>query len=534
MLVLEWGFGYIDRHPVIIGALSWSFLSYFLVDTSLRISLASNRLSTSLERLTDAVILIPISGHFLHIPGLTSVWVIQLCLLVVMFSRLPDIFSLLTWIRAKPGQLMVLGFALATFIGSILLIAPLSSQTSVSYHDALFTATSAVCVTGLSVLDISESFSRFGQLMILLLIQLGGLGIMSFSALLAMILHRRFSPTQSQFLQEGVFADGFSKAVEIIKSIFKFTLIIEAMGAVLLSMAFKPLFVSWSDAIFFGVFHSVSAFCNAGFSLFPNSLMNFSTHPMILWVVGGLVILGGIGFPVIHNVSAAISSRQKWRIQASSWLIIWMSLALIVVGTVLILLLEANQALAQFSWPYKWLNAFFQSVSSRTAGFNSVELSVLKPATLLVMLSLMYIGAAPGSTGGGVRVTTIGVMMGTLIQIVKGQSHFNLANRKVPVYSQRRALAIVMLSVIVIGLVLFTILNTQSVPFLASLFEVISAFGTVGFTLDLTPQLTTASKWIIMIAMFMGRVGALTLAFAISSRAQVKTYHYPEQQVPLV
>ena len=533
-LVLALGFQ-LHQYLVLIDYVVPYVVMYVISERILAWVLASFYWRELVRRVSDSLVMVPlvswVAPTYSISPSLT-----YLALIGVIMGRLPDIKQLINLIRFRPGQLIVMAFLTAIVIGSTLLSLPLASATnqSIPIVDAIFTATSAICVTGLVVNDISTEFSRFGQSIILLLVQVGGLGIMAFSAFLSLILQRKMSQSHVQFLQEGVSAEGKESAFKTLKSIFKVTLIVECIGAVLLTSVWFWQSGQWSDSLYFGVFHSISAFCNAGFSLFSNGLIDYATSWPVAIIIGALIVLGGIGFPVLYNILQVISKRDHVFLKSHTKIVLWASLGLLLIGTSLILALEYNNALAHLDWPAKIMNAFFQSITTRTAGFSTIDISTCQSSTLVLMMALMYIGAAPGSTGGGIRVTTVSIMIGTLFQIMTGRTELNFFKRKVPVVTQNRALAIGMISLIVVGMFLFLMLQIETISFLPAVFEVISAFGTVGLSLNVTPSLSIAGKVLIMILMFIGRIGALSLTFAIARQSKLGDYHYPEERVPLV
>lgn len=453
-----------------------------------------------------------------------------------MQSSLRRIFQ-----KIPPGQILILYYAAAIFVGTLLLATPWASRGKpLSLLDALFTATSAQCVTGLIVVDTGTDLTLFGQLVILALIQIGGLGIITFSVYLFLYLRLGVSMRGRWLIQETLFHTPVDSWRSLLKSIVALTLVIEGAGAILLSFAFVPRY-GWWEGVYIAVFHSVSAFCNAGFSLFSDSLEGYWNSPLVNLTVMALIILGGIGFLVIRELLGIVSARirTKMRLSLHSRLVLLTSGFLIIFGTVMIYLLEAKDALAGMTFLEGLWISLFQSVTARTAGFNTIDLNVFRDPTLFLLLFLMFIGASPGSAGGGVKTTSLAIFIGILYNRIRGSDHTNLFRRTVPEEATTKALALVMLAVILIATALFALLIVQSPHvvaddprnFLRVTFETISAFGTVGLSMGTTGELTEAGKIIVIVLMFIGRVGLLTVAFAIAHRRHRVEVRYSEENI---
>jgi trk system potassium uptake protein TrkH len=419
------------------------------------------------------------------------------------------------------------------------LATPLAAQGDpLSFLDAMFTATSAQCVTGLVVVDTGTRLSLFGQLVVLALIQIGGVGIMTFSVYLFIYLRVGVSMRGRWVIQETLLHKPVGSLPGLIKSIFLMTIGIEAIGAVLLSFAFIPALGFWNGS-FSAIFHSVSAFCNAGFSLYSDSLIGYRENAFVNLTVMGLIILGGIGFLVIQEV-LEVGRRRKQRTKFSlhTKVVLWTSTFLILVGAMLIGCLEADHALAGMSFMEGFWTTLFQSVTARTAGFNTIDLNAFQAPTLFLIMFLMFVGASPGSAGGGVKTTTFALFLGILFNRIRGNPHTNLFRRTIPDEAVTRARALVLLAITLIGIALFGLLIAQSQVaveasrgFLFYAFETVSAFGTVGLSLGATGELTAFGKIITIVLMFVGRVGLLTLAFAIAGRRKVHAPRYAEGNV---
>lgn len=453
-------------------------------------------------------------------------------------------FSLLGRLQTlSPAQALVTYYAVAILIGALLLRTPLAVKGEpLSFLDALFTATSAQCVTGLIVVDTGTRFSLFGQGVILLLIQVGGLGIMTFSVYLFIYLRVGISARGRWIIHETLMHTPISSWRELIKGIFLMTLVIETIGTALLSLAFVPR-LGLAEGIYSALFHSISAFCNAGFSLFPDSLVGFRDDPLVNLTVMSLIILGGIGFLVIRELRQILTTpkrqKNKPRLSLHSRIVLSTTAFLIAYGTIGLFFLENGHSLAGMSRLESFWTALFQSVTTRTAGFNTVELNSFRVPTLFLMMFLMFIGASPGSAGGGVKTTSLALFFAVLYSRLKGSPHISLFRRTIPDDVIAKALTLVILAVILMGLALFGLLivHPQSAPgaeereFLNFAFEVVSAFGTVGLSTGATSSLGEWGKGIIIVLMFVGRVGLLTVAFAIAGRTRRHAPRYAEENI---
>lgn len=443
-----------------------------------------------------------------------------------------------------PAQVLISYYAAAILIGALLLSTPLAAKgQSLSFLDALFTATSAQCVTGLSVVDTGTGLSLFGQGVLLLLIQVGGLGIMTFSVYLFIYLRVGVSARGRWIINETLMHTPVSSWRELIRGIFVMTLVIEAAGAVLLAFAFIPRLGFW-PGLYSAVFHSVSAFCNAGFSLFPDSMVGFRDNALVNVTLMTLIILGGIGFLVIRELLQVAVNRyrgqtKRLKLSLHTKIVLVTTAFLIILGLVIIGLLESHGALAGMSALEGFWVALFQSVTARTAGFNSIDLSTLRVPTLFLMLFLMFVGASPGSAGGGVKTTSLALFFAIFYSRLKGSPSTSLFRRKIPDEAITKALALVILAIILIGFALFGLLIVQDTglphesprEFLNYVFEAFSAFGTVGLSVGATGKLNVWGKVIVILLMFVGRVGLLTMAFAIAGRTRPHAARYAEENI---
>lgn len=434
---------------------------------------------------------------------------------------------------STPSRVLVIGFAGVILFGALLLTLPQATQDGLGlpFLNAAFTATSAVCVTGLVVVDTASTFTLFGQWVILFLIQVGGLGFMTFATLFAMLLGRKITLKERLLLQEALNQVSVEGIVRLTKSILKISFAIEALGALILTLRWYSDF-GWSKALYYGVFHSISAFNNAGFDLFGNfsSLTAFVGDPTVNITIMFLIICGGIGFIVLADL---LGPRKKFRLHTK--IVLQVSVALILLGAVFILIMEFTnpKTLGPLPFGTKVLAAFFQSVSPRTAGFNTINLAGMHDTTLLSMIVLMFIGASPGGTGGGIKTTTFISIVLSVFSTYRSDPHVVLEGRTLPKDVIQKAWAITTSAAILIFLILSILSYTENSDLLTVLFEVTSAFGTVGLTLGITPILSSVGKMAIILTMFIGRVGPLTLAFVLSQKKAKQVAHvkYPDERI---
>ncbi|NUO79971.1 hypothetical protein HUU05_07830 [candidate division KSB1 bacterium] len=437
-----------------------------------------------------------------------------------------------------PARLLVVSFAGAILFATFLLMLPQAAQNEpVGFIDALFTITSATCVTGLTVVDTGTTFSQFGQIIILVMIQLGGLGVMTFSTFFIYLLGGRLSLSSRDMLQETLSQVPMKNLKDLLKTVFLATFLIEAVGAIILTLRWSrelPL----AKAMYYGVFHAVSAFCNAGFALFPNSLETYSGDFTVNFTITTLIILGGLGFVVIFELAHKRRARVR-RLSLHSQLVLLMSGLLIFGGMILILIFEYGNTLKHLPWSARMWTSYFQSVTARTAGYNTLNIGALTDASLFLLIMLMFIGASPGSCGGGIKTTTFAI----LLSVIKARFHnlvdANLRKRRIPEETSSKAIAISFFSATLIMLFTFllVIVETRLVShqesrglFLEMLFEVTSAFGTVGLTAGVTPKLSDVSRLLITLVMFIGRLGPLTVAIAVGGEKKA-LFKYAQENV---
>lgn len=431
-------------------------------------------------------------------------------------------------------QVLAIGFVLVILTGGIILSLPISSVDGkyTNLLDSIFTSTSAVCVTGLITVDTGTHWNNFGKVVIMLLIETGGLGFMSITIFIAVLLGKKITLKDRLIMQEAMNAFNIQGLVKMVKYVLGFTFIVQVCGALLLSTQFIPQF-GVQRGIFYSIFHSVSAFCNAGFDLFGNydSLVNYSSNSIVLLTIASLIIIGGLGFTVSLEI---FNYRKARRLSTHSKIVITITIALIVLGTVFMLLVEYGnpETLGKMSLGDKLLNAFFASVTPRTAGFNSISTTEMTMAGKLMTIILMFIGGASGSTAGGLKVTTFGVLVFTVISVIKGRDDTEVFGRKFSKETVYKAFTLLSIAMMLVFLV--TIILTIAEPdklFINLLYEATSAFGTVGLTAGVTQSIGSVSKIALIITMYLGRVGAITVILAVINNKKKNKIKYPEAKI---
>ena len=448
-------------------------------------------------------------------------------------------------IKLQPAQIIILGFLLLIFIGAVLLSLPVANRSGkpLPFLDAFFTSTSAVCVTGLIVVDTGLHFSLFGQIVIILLIQAGGLGVMTVMSFAFLLIRKRITLSERMILKEALNEFDLSGLVKIIIKILKVTFAAELLGSLLLATRFVPMF--GLKGVYYSVFHSVSAFCNAGFDVFGpiggefKSLEMFANDPLVILTLGFLIISGGLGFVVISHICSPARIRQRQPLSRYAKLVLITTASLLIVGTLAVFLLERRNpdTIGSMSFGSQILNSFFESVTPRTAGYASFNQGGLLPATKYLVIILMFIGASPAGTGGGIKTTTFAILSIFTFSSVLGKRDVEIMERRIALDTVQRALTITLLSlffVIAASFAMIGIEGPRGGMFTSEniIYEVVSAFGTVGLTTGITPFLSGASKIILIIGMYVGRVGLMTLviALAIRSRKDNANIRYPEER----
>lgn len=439
-----------------------------------------------------------------------------------------------------PAQIMVIGFAAVILLGAIILNLPIVTQSgeSVGFINALFTATSAVCVTGLVVVDTATYWNHLGQIIIITLIQVGGLGFMTIATMFALLTKKKINLRERLLIQESLNQKDLSGLVKLTRYVILITFLIEGIGAILLSFTFIPQF-GLGRGVWYSIFHAISAFCNAGFDLMGSvsgpftSLISYVDNFMIVITISMLIILGGIGFPVMLDV---INAKKFSKLNMHSKIVIITSGILIVIGTTLIFIVEFNNknTLGTLSMPGKFLAALFQSVAARTAGFNTIDLPLLHESSLFIMMILMFIGASPASTGSGIKTTTLATLLITVKCFISGKSDIEVFERRISSSTITKAVGIffIAVSLVVLGTLALS-LTDPGFTLVECGFEIVSAIATVGSSIGGSPNLTAMGKIVVMIAMFIGRVGSLTIFIALLSKGARKKppVRYPEGKI---
>jgi trk system potassium uptake protein TrkH len=431
----------------------------------------------------------------------------------------------------NPLRSVLLGFLSVIFIGSVLLFLPFSTKQPISFINAFFTSTSAVCVTGLSVVSI-KNFTDIGQVIIMLLIQIGGLGYMSVTSFLLLSFKRKLSYEDKLMLKESLSYPTMHDLFGFFYRILLFVFISEFLGALLLSIVFYG--KMGVLGIYYGIFHSISAFNNAGFSLFSDSLVSYQYNIVVNFVVMALIVIGGIGFLVVDEFFLYKSGKIK-RFSVHTKLVLVSTVFLIIIGTVFIFLIERNGILQHRGIWQDLLVSLFQSVTTRTAGFNTVDISYMRPSTIFLFVILMFIGASPSGTGGGIKTTTAFVVFLSIYSYIRGEDEAIVFKRRIPAKTIERAFVIFSLSSIFIVFVAFILSDFEKFPFLSVLFETVSAISTVGLSvgknLSLSAQFSDIGKLIIILLMFVGRVGIFTFSIALLKKRVKRRYRLPEGRV---
>ncbi len=463
-----------------------------------------------------------------HASDLTNAYllVIQVYIASVFAVQLPHMQQRFARWRVRPAVAFVLVFVVLIFFGTGLLMLPRATPAEQPIHflDALFTSSSAVCVTGLVVRDTGTGFSTFGQTVILVLIQLGGLGIMSLTAALSLLLGRGIGVRESSLLREVFQVPMMAEVGRMVRFIILMTVSIELLGAVILYRGLEGAHLAHTPRAFQALFHSISAFCNSGFSLYSRSLMDLAEQPLVVGSITGLLVLGGLGFGVILQLLGWMRGRlmdrrnKRLRLDLHSRVVLGVSAALLFGGATLITMLEWNHSLAGQSVAMKLSQAFFQSATCRTAGFNSMDLNLLTPASLFLMIILMFIGGAPGSTAGGVKVTALAIVWANIRSVGSGLTKVRLGRWEIEQVQVQRSMLVLSSGLVIAAVAIFILLITEGQELLTTVFEVFSALGTVGLSLGMTGLLSPVGKLLVIVLMFVGRLGPLTLAASLVGR----------------
>ncbi len=449
----------------------------------------------------------------------------------------------------NPAQLFIISFLVIIVIGSFLLILPNATYDGISYMDALFTSTSAVCVTGLAVVDTGMHFTLFGQMIIMILIQVGGLGILTFASYFSYFFKGGTSYENQLVISDMTNSRKLGEVFSTLKYIILITFGIELFAGILIYTSIDSSnFATQSDQLFFSAFHSISAFCNAGFSTLTNSLYEtgFRFNYYLQLVIIFTFVLGGLGFPIVVNIlkyfkykfftffSSKKSQYRPWVLNLNSRITLFTTLSISIVAVVLFYFLEYNNTLVEHSGFGKMVTALFGATTPRTAGFNTIDTAAMTFPTLMMVFLLMWIGASPQSTGGGIKTSTFAIATLNILSLAKGKSRIEIFRREIADISVRRAFAIISLSLVVIGLaIMFISIFDPEKQLLDIAFECFSAYSTVGLSLGITGALSSASKFVIIVVMFVGRISMLSLVIAVFKKVKHKNYRYPKEEITI-
>ncbi|MCL6632833.1 MAG: Trk family potassium uptake protein [Alicyclobacillus herbarius] len=429
--------------------------------------------------------------------------------------------------RFSPTQRIALSYAGFALLGAIVLLLPISRRVGVSFTDAVFTAASACYVTGLNTVNTATAWTPFGDAVIALWIQVGGAGITLITTTIYLLMGRKI-PFGTRVLMAQDRNFGLVGVVRLFKNILYYSFTIEGVASLLLALYLHFVYgYAWVRAVGIAVFHCISAFNNAGFDIWSNNLEGFHNDAFVVLLTSVLIILGGLGFVVLAEL---YSYPVRRKLSLHTRIVLLMTAILLVMGTMLIFAFEANASMRELSWPSKVLNAWFMSVSTRTAGFDTIPVGSMREVTWFIMTILMFIGASPGSTGGGIKTTTFYTLMKTAIATIRGNPEIVVGERSIPFEIAHRSLVIFLLSMgVVMGCTLVDAALEPDIPLMKVLFEEVSAFGTVGLSTGITGVIGTPMKWVIIFTMYIGRIGIFTFLLSITQQAQSKARHVPEK-----
>ena len=430
--------------------------------------------------------------------------------------------------KISPPLVIAGSFLILIFIGTLCLKLPFATTTPISWTDALFVSTSATTVTGLSVFDPGTTLTVFGEVVLMILIQCGGIGLMTFAIALLILLGKRIGLQNRIYLQESFNQNSVGGIVKLVKLILTFVLTVQSIAIVIMTLHWLPKF-GFTEALYLSVFHVISAFNNAGFSLFPDNLIGFSGDPIVNIILSGLFILGGLGFTVVIDLYQKNSFR-KWSLHTKMMIVGTIIINIIAALTIFLLEYGNPDTLGNMPLYEKIMTAYFQGVTPRTAGFNTVNYGMMEDPTLLFTMMLMFIGAGSASTASGIKLTTFMVVVLATIAFLRQRGEPDLFGRSIRLDTVIRSLAITTISLLLVTAFIFMLTITEKIPFLPLAFEVVSAFGTVGLSMGITGQLSDLGEVLLCIVMFVGRIGSLTLFFLLMKPKNVN-YRYPYDQV---
>lgn len=559
-IVLEYGFLVDKSEARYLHIISISVVTVFIIYQFLQLYIAKSR-STYLKvhKVEFAIIaflvvefvllqfnlsIIQRIGEAFHIKDLTFLYIVFAQIYIIVGLVLSGLRYNIKVLQSKihPSRIFVLSFMLTILAGTFLLMLPASTvRGSISFVDALFTSTSAVCVTGLAAVDTATYFTRFGQIVIMALFQIGGLGLMTFTTFFALFLSGGIGIRERIFLHDLLDEENIGAITRVLAYLLVTTFVIELIGAAILFQSIYTKFSSPYEAAFNSVFHSISAFCNAGFSIFSLNLMDpmVKNNYLFTTTISLLIILGGLGFPTILGLfkSANLTGffkKVQIKVPLQSKMIIWGTLALIVFGAVITYLLEYNNALKGLSEFGKWQSAYFQSVTARTAGFNTFDFGIIHTSTSILYFFLMFVGASPGGTGGGIKTTTFIIIIASVWSIVREQKQVRIGNRSISNDVVTKALLKLFLTIFIITAGIFVLSISEGKSLLDLSFEAFSAFGTVGLSRGITGSLTSVGKLTIVLLMFIGRIGPLAFIYSIIRTQEKFAYDLPGENISIL
>jgi potassium uptake TrkH family protein len=559
--LLVYGYGFnlsAIETSTIFHYIDWVYL-VFIVIYLIRLLYSFQRKAFIRRTNTEAVImsLLVVNGIINYVLGFRILYEIHLWLGIKDYNAFYEIVSTVFLIilislevskastrlplaKLKPSSVFIGSFLLIVAVGTGLLMLPAmtNTPTSMPFLDALFTATSAACVTGLIIVDTATYFTYKGQLVILTLIQIGGIGMLSFTTFFATLLRQGVGIKHQSAMQSFLSSESLFSSRGLLQQVVLLTLLMEGLGFVAIFLTWGPevQFENLGQKLFFSIFHSVSAFCNAGFSLYTNGLYESPVRQSYILhiVIAGIIIIGGLGFSPIMDVLSPRALRERLSMPWKDWklntkLAIYTAIALIIFGMVIYYLLERDNTLAGLNILEAFITSFFQSVTTRTAGFNTVDFTKLEKPTLIMMMFLMFIGASPGSTGGGIKTVTFLLIAVSVISTIRGRKIISIDKRTIPMDLLFKAYSVISFAAayILLGFFILSITEPEQES-ISLLFEQVSAFSTVGLSTGVTPQLSTTGRIVIIASMFIGRVGTITLALALSRPVISNAYRYPD------
>ncbi|RKZ35093.1 hypothetical protein DRQ33_00585 [bacterium] len=544
----KWDILWLAIDTLIILSFLMNFLLRFIWSTSKKKFLYSNKLETAIIFifLTQLAIItlfwsypeIRLTISQFGIVSITKIYIImaQIFILLGLISQLGQINARIATLPLPPSLLFMGSFLTVIIIGTILLLLPGATKQGIKFIDALFTAASATCVTGLIVVPTGSFFTRYGHTVILVLIQIGGLGLMTFATFAALILRGEIGIKERMVVGDILNMKTMNKIKSLVGAIIGFTITLEIIGTLFLYFALDGYHNLTTGKLYFSMFHSVSAFCNAGFSLWDDNLVHFVNNPLGSITVMTLIVIGGIGFIVLADYWQYFKLRLLRKpppyIRIHSKLAVIVTVILILSGAIIFYLLEIDGRLAPLSSGLRWIAAFFHSITPRTAGFNTLDTSALSPATLFMLIIFMFIGASPGSTGGGIKTTTLGVLALMIISRIRGDEKIHIFGRNIPHLIIIGAAMVLFLGLAVVSAgVFFLTIFEPNTPLMDLLFEEMSAFGTVGLSTGITPSLSIPAKLVIIITMFLGRIGPLTFLTAVVFKKYKSRIKLPDEEV---